>query len=291
MRGLTSYYVNPGALCLDTGLAVSLYFLAREYWVFCFALMCLSGLVAWMFNLGRMQAISEVPVSNIDSAAQGYVELLGTSVGLLPLNSPIRKISSVWYRYWVYARAEGGVWNLQDYRCSFHRFGLRDASGYCEVDPEGAEIIAAERHMVEQNGHRYIEDVLRAGQQVYVLGGLDAHHDAHAPARIKNDVGVLLAEWKGNFARHLSRFDVDRNGRIDLQEWESARQAAHAEVTARHDALGKQVHVIRQPSGDRKFLISGIAPQALRDHYRFWTGVHFSLMAAALMAVVATATA
>lgn len=277
-------------MCLYGGLAVSLYFLAREYWVICFSIMCLAALMAWIFNLGRMQAISEVPVSSIDSAAQGYVELLGKSVSLLTLNSPVRKIPSVWYRYWVYARAEGGLWNLQDYRCSFHRFGLQDASGYCEVDPEGAEIIAAERHVVEQNGHRYIEDVLRAGQQVYVLGELDMHHDAHLPSRIKSDVGDLLAEWKGNFARHLSRFDFDRNGRIDLQEWESARQAAHVEVTARHDAIGKQVHVIRQPLGDRKFLISGIAPQELRNNYQFWVRVHFALMVAALMGAVATAT-
>ena len=58
---------------------------------------------------------------------------------------------------------------------------------------------------------------------------------------------------------------------------------AHAEVMARHDAIGKQVHVISQPSGDRRFLIAGISPQALRDNYRFWVRLHLLLMLAAVV--------
>lgn len=283
MPRLTSYYVNPVALCVTAGLGIAMIFLSRGQWPICITGIFMTALLAWTFNFRRMQAISEVPVSSIASAAQGYVELLGNSVSLLPLNSPIRKIPSVWYRYWVYARTEGGVWNLRDYRCGYHKFGLQDASGYCEVDPEGAEIIASERHVFEQNGHRYIEDVLRAGQKVYVLGELDARSNIHLPSQIKADVGEMLTEWKGNFVKYLSRFDLDRDGRIDLHEWELARQAAHAEVMARHDAIGKQVHVISQPSGDRRFLIAGISPQALRDNYRFWVRLHLLLMLAAVV--------
>lgn len=283
MRQLSSYYLNPLALCVYTGLVLAGVFLDyRSHHIhqlpLVFVLSALVAMLAWAFNFKRLLGMSEIPVATIASAAQGYVELFGTSKSLTLTRSPIRGVECVWFRLWIYSRDTNYMWRLADYRISEQLFELQDDSGVCRIDPRGAEVFAASRHVVVQHGHKYIEDVLFADKPVYVLGDLDTGSQINTEAEIHQDAGRLITKLKQSKVRLLQQFDLNRDGEIDMQEWELARESAYLEVRAKHaQRLQTEVHLLAKPANKRLFLISGISPHALRQHYQHWAWMHFSL--------------
>jgi len=286
---LRSYYLNPLALCVCLGLVLAGVYVdfqdrQAHQLPMLFGVSALVAILAWAFNYKRLLAISEVPISTIASAAQGYVELFGKSRQRFPMRSPIQGVACVWFRLWVYARDSNYMWRLQDYQVSEQVFELHDDSGVCLVDPKGADVYAAKRHVITQNGHRYIEDVLFADKSIYVLGDLDAGTQAHTEAEINREVGKLLTQWKQSKARLLQRFDLNRDGEIDMLEWEHARELAYSDIKRQQSQLLKsEQHLIAKPQNKRLFVISGITPQALRQRYRYWAIVHFSIFFIAVL--------
>ncbi len=289
MRQLSSYYLNPLALCVYTGLVLAGVFLDyRSHHInqlpLVFVLTALVATLAWAFNFKRLLGMSEIPVATIASAAQGYVELFGTSKSLTLTRSPIRGVECVWFRLWIYARDTNYMWRLADYRISEQLFELQDDSGVCRIDPRGAEVFAASRHVVVQHDHKYIEDVLFADKPVYVLGDLDTGSQINTEAEIHQDAGKLMTRLKQSKAMLLQQFDLNRDGEIDMHEWELARESAYAEVRAKHaQRLQSELHLIAKPANKRLFLISGISPQALRQHYQRWAWAHFSFFCLAIL--------
>lgn len=289
MRQLSSYYLNPLALCVYTGLVLAGVFLDyRSHHInqlpLVFVLGALVATLAWAFNFKRLLGMSEIPVATIASAAQGYVELFGTSKSLTLTRSPIRGVECVWFRLWIYARDTNYMWRLADYRISEQLFELQDDSGVCRIDPRGAEVFAASRHEVVQHDHKYIEDVLFADKPVYVLGDLDTGSQINTEAEIHQDAGKLMTRLKQSKARLLQQFDLNRDGEIDIHEWELARESAYAEVRAKHaQRLQSELHLIAKPPNKRLFLISGISPHALRQHYQRWAWAHFSFFCLAIL--------
>lgn len=286
---LRSYYLNPLALCVCLGLVLAGVYVdfqdrQAHQLPMLFGVSALVAILAWAFNYKRLLAISEVPISTIASAAQGYVELFGKSRQRFPMRSPIQGVACVWFRLWVYARDSNYMWRLQDYQVSEQVFELHDDSGVCLVDPKGADVYAAKRHVITQNGHRYIEDVLFADKSIYVLGDLDAGTQAHTEAEINREVGKLLTQWKQSKARLLQRFDLNRDGEIDMLEWEHARELAYSDIKRQQSQLLKsEQHLIAKPQNKRLFVISGITPEALRQRYRYWAIVHFSIFFIAVL--------
>lgn len=289
MRQLSSYYLNPLALCVYTGLVLAGVFLDyRSHHInqlpLVFVLTALVATLAWAFNFKRLLGMSEIPVATIASAAQGYVELFGTSKSLTLTRSPIRGVECVWFRLWIYARDTNYMWRLADYRISEQLFELQDDSGVCRIDPRGAEVFAASRHVVVQHDHKYIEDVLFADKPVYVLGDLDTGSQINTEAEIHQDAGKLMTRLKQSKAMLLQQFDLNRDGEIDMHEWELARESAYAEVRAKHaQRLQSELHLIAKPANKRLFLISGISPHALRQHYQRWAWAHFSFFCLAIL--------
>ena len=289
MRQLSSYYLNPLALCVYTGLVLAGVFLDyRSHHIhqlsLVFVLGALVAMLAWAFNFKRLLGMSEIPVATIASAAQGYVELFGTSKSLTPTRSPIRGAECVWFRLWIYSRDTNYMWRLADYRISEQLFELQDDSGVCRIDPRGAEVFAASRHVVEQHGHKYIEDVLFADKPVYVLGDLDTGSQINTEAEIHQNARKLITQLKQSKASLLQQFDLNRDGEIDMHEWELARESAYAQARSKHaQRLETEVHLIAKPANKRLFLISGISPHALRQHYQRWAWMHFSLFCLAIL--------
>jgi len=284
-----SYYLNPLALCVCVGFVLAGVYLdyrnqQAHQLPLLFGMSALVAIFAWAFNYKRLLAISEVPISTIASAAQGYVELFGKSKHLIPMRSPIQGVHCVWFRLWVYARDTNYMWRLEDYQVSEQVFELHDESGVCVVDPKGAHIYAASRHVITQNGHRYIEDVLFTDKSIYVLGDLDGNTQANTESEIHQEVGKLLTQWKQSKTRLLQRFDLNRDGEVDMHEWALAREQAYSEVKLKQAQLLKnERHLIAKPKNKRLFVISGITPQALRLRYRYWAIVHFSIFLAAIL--------
>lgn len=256
----------------------------HQVWFFLILVSMAASFCAWLFNLRRLLAISEYPTSTIAAAAQGYIELIGTARWGLPLTSPLSGAKCVWFRYWIYARDDNGIWQLKKYQSSEQPFEIEDATGRCQVDPTAAEVIAAERHQKRRHDHRYIEELIPVGSSTYILGQLQTITEATAAKQIKQEVGQLLTKWK-KAPEFLRRFDLDRNGEVDMDEWEQARAHATREVLEKKGILnGNEVHLIHAPRDGRLFLISGISPHELRSQYKFWAILHlmFFLTAAIL---------
>lgn len=285
---ITSYYLNPVALCIYMAMtllfAFSWRFLPGEdaYLAVTALMVVLTSAIASIYHFRRFLGIQEIPISTISAATQGYVELLGTTASLLPMKSPIYGAPCVWHRTWVYARTDQGLWQLADYKASHNTFALSDHTGTCEVNPEGAEVVAAIRRSHESNDHRYIEDILPVGKPVYVLGELDTLNQQPSERDLWREANQLAVSWKQHPIKLKARFDLNFDGIIDMQEWELARREAYHEVARKYDPHMPDKHTISRPQTEgRLYLISGVSPHVLRGRYCFWACLHFSVFVGA----------
>lgn len=241
-----------------------------------------------LFNYWRLLKITEAPTSTIAAAAQGYIELHGKASTSKPLKTPYHGLACVWYRVWVYANRTDPETNkmetrLLNYSESNTLFQLQDNTGACMVNPKGAEVIFVDKHTFFKNDHRYVEEYLPAGKPLYLLGYLDTLHHYNSPDAIDKDTADLLVAWKKNPQKLLGRFDQDRSGQIDMDEWEIARAEARREVEARHQMhANTEMYTLSKPPKGQLFLISALSPQALRKQYQRWSMAHLAVFIALL---------
>ena len=245
-----------------------------------------------IFNYSRLLKITEAPTSTIASAAQGYIELHGVASTPKPFKTPYHAIPCVWYRAYVYANRIDPETKKFDKRLlsfteSKQDFKLRDESGDCAVNPEGAEVIFMEKRTQIKNEHRYVEEYLPAGKPIYLLGYLDTLHHYNTTEAINKDTTDLLVSWKKNPSKLLARFDQDDSGQIGMNEWEVARQKARQEVEANHQMQAHNQDItIRKPKNGQLFLISALSPEALRKQYRQWSLIHLAIFAVLLIVCI-----
>jgi hypothetical protein len=241
-------------------------------------------LFAAIFNYWRLLKITEAPTSTIAAAAQGYIELRGTASTAKPFKTPYHGLPCVWYRAWVYANQTDPETRESDHRLlnyseSDQLFQLQDDSGSCMVNPKGAEVIYVQKRTFYKNDHRYVEEYLPADKPLYLLGYLDTLHHYNSPAAIDKDTGDLLISWKKNPVKLINRFDQNRNGQIDMDEWEIARAEARKEVEARHQMhANTEMYTLAKPPKGQLFLISALSPQALRRKYQCWSLSHLAVI-------------
>ncbi len=255
---------------------------------------------ACILNYRRLLKISEAPISTIVAAAQGYVELYGIAKTEKPIKTPYQSIPCVWYRAWVYANRESDEESddladkllnsrLLDYSESQLTFTLDDDTAQCTVNPKGAEVVYFEARTWRKNDHRYVEEFLPADKSVYVIGQLDTRKDVFDEASFNRDLGEKLADWKTRPQQLLNRYDQNRDGKIDMQEWELARQDAIKQVNAERAMQasltieGGSSFTIAKPSNQSLFLISAKSPQQLRDDYKTWVLVHIGILSLLLI--------
>lgn len=232
----------------------------------------------WLGALRRWRSISDTPTSQVASAAQGYVELIGRGKALegLPLVSPLTGLPCLWYHYTVEEKDGDGRWKHQRSETSELSFIIRDASGECLVDPEGAEVLSIRKDSWERGDERYTQWLLLQEEKIYVLGQFATRSSLVLELDRNADIGELLAEWKRNHPQLLKRFDLDSDGELSLREWELARSAARREVEARHRELrsAPDLHVMHYPEDGRLYLISNMEPEKLARRYQWWAWAH-----------------
>ena len=286
----TSHYVNLYTCGAYLGLLIAgLFFNAiltpaivqQTMWLTVFL-----SLFAFAFNLWRYLAIAKAPVSSIASAAQGYVELSGIATMAPPISTPRHGEPCVWFRSWTFARDHKNLWRLIDYSQSKQVFQLEDDSGVCTVNPQGAEVVHLLKRTSYQHNHRYVEEYLPINQPLYLIGHLDTRHHFTCEKTIKKHMGHLISDWKANPTKMLFRFDLDRNGEIDQEEWEKARAEARSEVTLE---MMNQAHTgdfeIAAPTNGQLYLLSGMSPDFLRNSYRCWVITHLAVLIGLLIAI------
>jgi hypothetical protein len=266
-----------------------------------------AALALWQcfHTLARLRFLQDLPQSLVRSAAQGYVELQGRAQ-LLPgpeIVSPMSGERCVWWDYNIEQEEENTdgdrrftEWRTIDAGTSDDLFLLADTSGDCIVDPVDATVYPSLRRCwrgySQQPGmipprspwfsigpYRYTERLIRYGDWLYATGWFRTQ-SAQQDVDESRDVAELLADWKRDRRELLRRFDADRNGQIDPQEWEAARQAALEEVRARHvdTAANPDLDVLGKPPDRRPFILSTLQQDRLLQHQRGATLLWLALL-------------
>lgn len=262
-------------------------------WLTLICIALLLALFASVFNYWRMLKMSEAAISSIGSAAQGYIELQGTATNLSnkPLKTPFQGISCVFYRASAYSDEEDEEGNkssrLLQYEESKDSFRLADGTGECIVNPAGAEILSLTKTTQHKNNHRYVEEYLPSNARLFVIGDLDTRHDYNTTQAIHQDVSKLLTELKANKAQLLNRYDQNRDGEIDMQEWDQVRADALRQVESTHAMKAQESgYMLSKPSQNKLFLISALSPQKLRALLIYWHRVHLVASVILIVALV-----
>lgn len=255
----------------------------EEAAVWPWAMFAMAGVsfIAWLGNHRRYRQIHDLPTSRIASAAQGYVELVGR--GELLDGEPVYcKLSTrpcCWYRYQVEEETSDNKWKTIDEGCSVAHFLLVDDTGQCVISPDGAEIVTDEYRSWRTGSYRYSEWLLLPKTVLYAVGeftttGGNVREDVEE----RKDVTVLIDVWKRDQKALHERFDLDKDGTIDMKEWELARLQAVREVRKIRSEQVKQisegVHLLRKPKDGRLFLLANQMPDVLGRRYRWWSWVH-----------------
>lgn len=300
-----------------------------QYLVLAFAVAAF-GFWQGLRSLLRARLIEDVPTARIRSAPQGYVELVGEALVLdgEPIIAPLSRVHCCWYSYRVEERS-GKNWRTRESGVSDGIFLLRDATGDCVVDPEGAEVTTVHRKTWYASGwgdsmpgpylrfgldgkrkggggllgrvfenlhfgageYRFQESVLLGHDPLYAIGLFKSLGAADASVGRREISKAILRAWKSNQETLLQRFDHNRDGRIDMEEWEDARRVAarQADREFRETAPAGPVHTLSRPPGGR-YMLSNLPEFDLvgRHGLRKWLGFTAFLLAgsaAALMIV------
>ncbi len=279
-----------------------------EFWAIAlFALAAAIGGFYFAFRfLRRARIIEDTPTAIIQSAPQGYVELTGIAVEMEgePILAPLTKQPCCWYSYKVERRGDKG-WITVDSGSSEHLFLLRDNTGDCIIDPEGADVTSDQKEVWYGDGriatthdgarlsldwkllqradeflnkanaigsrHRYTETRIHAGEQLYAIGRFKTLDEMDHIQQRSEITRELLREWKRDEASLLFEFDHNRNGQIDSQEWEQARHKAEAQARTEQERLiaGSVLNTLSATgSGSHPFLLSTLPQFSLVRRYR-----------------------
>jgi len=273
--------------------------------------LAIAAAVMGFSGLRRSRQIEDVPTARVRSAHQGYVELIGLARMMdgEPIVAPLSRTPCCWYRYKV-ERRSGKDWRLVESGSSDGIFGLRDETGDCVIDPEGAEVTTRHQRSWSEDagswgGHaiharlpslgktadmvvdisgkvldglsagvgpyRYTEAVIMDGDPLYVIGQFRTLGAGDQGSTLRELTGAVLREWKQRPDTLRERFDSNRDGKIDLDEWERARQAARREAGREHAENLKrgQLHTLSKPKDGRFFLLSNLKEFGLLRRYRW----------------------
>ncbi|HLU77848.1 MAG TPA: hypothetical protein VKZ48_08110 [Burkholderiales bacterium] len=262
---------------------------AREAWYVALPSMAALSLYGWIATFRRYRAVGDMPTSTIASAAQGYVELLGQAYNHpdWPLRAKLSQKLCCWFAYEVEERESNGDWRTIDSGESVASFLLRDRTGECTIDPEGAEILCAHKETRDiATDRRYTEWRIHEGDTLYVLGEFKTRTLLPGEADVRADMRELLAQWKRDPDCLLRRYDLDKNGELDMKEWALARAAARREVERNHRVLRTvpSFDSIERPADGRLYLLSNHPPEKLARRFVLWSWTHLGLFFAILAA-------
>lgn len=284
----------------------------QSFW-FWTAILCVLALLSLYFvfrNLYRARLIEDTPTSRIRSAHQGYVELIGEAAIMRgePVIAPLSGIACCWWRYKIEHKDDKG-WHITKRGQSESLFLLRDETGECIIDPDGAQISPSEKdiwygpnpmpsagpergidtphsrynllgaHVTLNNpfggDYRYTEETIVPGDPLYAIGFFKSVGEMDRQAMREEMIKERLRQWKADHASLLKRFDRNQDNQIDLDEWESVRRAARQEVL-REEMQEDQttIHTLSDTGFSRRpLLISTREEFEIVRRYRLWAGV------------------
>ncbi len=265
------------------------------FYTLLFTALTLYGLKLIHKNLRQARLIEDTPTSKIRSAAQGYVELDGWGEQL-PGNtivSPLTGTSCLWFSYEVMQRIkrddDSTSWITLNSGTSADLFLIKDDSGECAVDPNGATITPSVFHLwygetakphfrppttffgqlLSAGPYCYREYLIKPLDKLYILGEFRSEVDSQAATELSDEVDHTLHTWK-NDPKSLTLFDANGDGMIDHEEWQETHRAAERYVRAerRERLISPDTHLIHLPEDNRPFIISTQPQTDLSQSYR-----------------------
>lgn len=248
-------------------------------------------------NWKRLRIIEDTPTARLRSAHQGYIELEGKGQCIedQTVYAPLSNHPCLWYRSQIEQQETFTQndrlqtrWNVVYKNISDHRFKLTDGVNSCYVDPSDAEVNGNEKlvwygntewptktQILESqsilntltNSYRYSEWLILPGQSLYILGQFRTW-SAMTHQSVQDVMINLINNWKQDQHKLKDRFDSNKDGKIDQEEWEIARQEARSQAQQVHDqlALEPDTHMIAKPGNAAQPFIISVYPQALLAH-------------------------
>ncbi len=155
------------------------------------------------------------------------------------------------------------------------------------VDPSGAEVLTVHKDVWLNGDYRYTEWRLIGMDTLYAIGQFRTRGGSSVQLNANEQMRDVLAEWKQNMPALHERFDLNRDGQLDMQEWMLARKAAKREAEKRmaEERAQPDINYLGQPADGRLFLISNLPQEQLARRYSFWSWMHLAIFFGALGAV------
>lgn len=256
-----------------------------KHWQIALIAVVFWALYAWWYCEHRRRAIANTPKVKVRAAPQGYVRLSGSAAAWDQLQySPSSGLPCVWFRQQIEKRESGAhQFRHVETRESEACFLLIDNKEEVVLDPSQAEFDVTEKEVTTRGDYRTTEWLIRERQIIFAMGEFRTRRSDEG-LNLRHDLAYRLADWKTDKTELLRRFDHDRNGQIDLQEWEAARAAAHQEVASEHRALSTAAptHFLEKPTDRRPFMIATRDPASILWRYRLGRWLHIGTIVLAL---------
>ena len=270
--------------------------------------LCTGGLLGGLYfgaaRLSRARHIQNTPTARIRSAAQGYVELEGRA-RMMPgekIYAPLTLTPCVWWHFEIFRKQSShnkrAQWTCINRSSSDDLFLLEDSTGSCIVDADGATVTPGAQYTWYGNSprpdlgpkagtgllravfceYRYHEAFIVAGEPLYAMGWFRSEGNRTDPQDESVSMRELLAEWKRD-ALKMKVFDTNKDGRIDVTEWEAVRRMALKKVRQQvlEQATDPDFHILRQPPDGREYLLSGISQADLVSRAQLQSGLGFTV--------------
>lgn len=238
----------------------------------------------------RARLIEDMPTSKIRSCSQGYVELYGTAKWIdgPEIHAPLSGQPCVWYSFTVeeYVAHAKHKWRHIDNGVSEGLFILEDDTGSCVIDPEDAEVTPSSSNtwygskrispvthtspldvlggalgssfLRPSEKYRYTEKRLDQYESLYAIGEYISLGTGYQQ-NLKDAAAAHLRELKQDKEKFVE-YDKNKDGEIDQQEWEEARQDAKRIVLEEQlsKPLPKRTHILKKPETKKyqPFLLS-----------------------------------
>jgi E3 ubiquitin ligase/EF hand domain-containing protein len=271
---------------------------ADDFWLWATILIVatIAGFFFAFKNMHSKRIIEDTPTSKIRSAAQGYLELVGH--GRLmegqPIVSPLTGTTCTWYEFKVEEHRQSGKnskWVTVKKGLSDELFLIKDETGQCIIDPEGAHVTVSNKSvwygsssnptsaplsskkkssflssLIVSRKYRYTEKLLHSGESLYAIGLYKTVGGAGASFDINEDVRELIREWKTDTEALMKKFDTNKDGEIDLNEWQKVREEAYEQIMVKHSEQKTlpPVHLMNKTNDRRRpYILSAIAQDDL----------------------------
>lgn len=270
------------------------------WWTAIAAALAVATFAATFVFTHRTRLIEDTPTSRLRSAAQGYIEVEGIA-SLMPgpaIVCPLTMTDCAWWRYKVEQKQtrtdlrgrRRTRWVTVDSGTSDDCFLINDGTGQCVVDPTGAQVIPAVTR--RWYGHRprpdvgwehgrgfwrsafcdyrYTEELILPANAVYALGSYRTQSGAPDAFDEQADLRELLHKWKHDKAM-MALLDRNKDGTVDMKEWEAARRMAVQKVREQHVERAvntPDLNILARPKDRRPYILSGIPQVNLIRRYR-----------------------